>query len=267
VTLIALALALLIGVSLGLLGGGGSILAVPILVYVAGFGAKEAIAMSLVVVGVAAAYGTVGHLREGNVNARVAGLFGGISMAGTFLGARLATLMTGQAQLLLFAVVMLVAAVFMLRGRVPLPSERQTSRSPGWWVLVGVEGLAVGVLTGLVGVGGGFLIVPALVLLAGIPMKQAIGTSLAIIALKSVTGFLGYLDQVVIAWGFLALFTLFALLGIQAGVVATRHVTGPALRRGFAIFLLFVGGWLVYDNLGALAPAAAAAPPAPAEAQ
>jgi len=259
-TIVALALALLIGVSLGLLGGGGSILAVPILVYVAGIGAKEAIAMSLVVVGMAAAWGTVGHLREGNVNLRVAALFGGISMVGTFLGARLATLMTGEAQLLLFAVVMLVAALFMLRGGVPAPGDRQEGRSGGWWAFIAAEGLAVGVLTGLVGVGGGFLIVPALVLLAGLPMKQAIGTSLAVIALKSVTGFLGYLDQVVIAWGFLVLFTFFAMLGIQAGVAATRYLSGPALRRGFAVFLLLVGGWLVYDNLGALAPAADAAP-------
>ncbi len=257
--LLGLALAGLIGLSLGLLGGGGSILTVSIFVYVLGFEAKEAIALSLAVVGATALFGVFGHWRAGNVNLRVAAVFGSVAMLGTYLGARLAIFFTGAAQLVLFAVVMLVAAVFMYRGRGPAGSAiareesaeeaRVRRRGAGYrFPLMAVEGITVGVLTGLVGVGGGFMIVPALVLLAGLPMKEAVGTSLLVIALKSAAGFYGYLDQVEVPWGFLALFTSVAVVGILLGSYMVRYVSQAMLRRAFAIFLVVMGVFILYQN-------------------
>ncbi len=263
-TILGLGLAALIGLSLGLLGGGGSILTVPIFVYVLGFGAKEAIAFSLAVVGAVSLFGAAGHWRAGNVNVRVALLFGVVAMAGTYAGARLSVLFSGAAQLVLFAAVMLVAAWFMFRGR-PAGSKggggtgaegRGGGLSAG---LIVVEGLAVGVLTGLVGVGGGFLIVPALVLLGGIPMKEAVGTSLLVIALKSGAGFYGYLGQVEVPWGFLAGFTGVAVLGILMGTRLVGYVSQGSLRRGFAVFLVVMGVFILYRNRSVLRPAPAQA--------
>lgn len=254
------ALAGLIGLSLGLLGGGGSILTVPIFVYVLGFGAKEAIAMSLAVVGAVSLFGAVGHWRAGNVRLRVALLFGSVAMAGTFAGARLAVFVSGAAQLALFALVMLVAAFFMFRGDeeeilVPEPGpDRPPSaeHAPRWrWIVL--EGLAVGVLTGLVGVGGGFLIVPALVLLGRVPMKQAVGTSLLVITMKSSAGFVGYLGQVEIEWAFVAAFTAVAIGGILLGTWLVRFVPHHALQRAFAVLLVVMGGFILYQNRGVFA--------------
>jgi uncharacterized protein len=248
-TALGLGLAALIGLSLGLLGAGGSILTVPIFVYVLGYEAKPAIAMSLAVVGATALFGAMGHWRGGNVNLRVSLIFGSVAMAGTFLGARLALFVPGRVQLLLFACVMLAAAYFMLRPVVPESDIPVKRRSAGWLV---VDGLVVGVLTGLVGVGGGFLIVPALVLLARVPMKQAIGTSLLVIAFKSATGFLGYLDQVQVPWLFLGAFTSISVLGIVVGTRLSRHVPAASLRRAFGFFLIVMGALILYENASAL---------------
>jgi uncharacterized membrane protein YfcA len=250
---LGLGLGALIGLSLGLLGGGGSILTVPIFVYVLGFGAKEAIAMSLAVVGATSLLGAVGHWRAGNVNLRVAGIFGVVAMAGTYLGARLAYLFSGTAQLALFAAVMLAAAFFMFR---PPPIEKKAANGEPAEVkdmpllLIVVEGIAVGVLTGLVGVGGGFLIVPALVLLGKVPMKQAVGTSLLVIAMKSAAGFVGYLGQVPVDWQFMAVFTAVASVGIVAGTHLVRYVPQHALQRAFAVFLVVMGSFILYENRG-----------------
>jgi uncharacterized protein len=267
VALLGLALAALIGLSLGVLGGGGSILTVPIFVYVLGFDAKEAIAMSLAVVGAVSAFGAAGHWRAGNVELRVGIVFGVVAMAGTYLGARLAVYFTGAAQLALFAVVMLLAAVFMLRGGEPVAAAVAPGAAPLPVArmplpLIVVEGLAVGVLTGLVGVGGGFLIVPALVLLGRLPMKQAVGTSLLVIALKSVAGFVGYLGQVEVPWAFMTLFTAVAVVGILVGTRLVRHVSQGALRRAFAVFLLVMGAFILYQNRTVFLPGAATAAPA-----
>jgi uncharacterized membrane protein YfcA len=260
---LGIGLGLLIGLALGLLGGGGSILTVPIFVYVLGYDAKQSIAMSLAVVGVTALFGAVGHWRIGNVHTRVALVFGAVAMAGTYLGARLSVFFSGAVQLVLFALVMIVAAYFMLRGSVPgvraVPKDLQPEKRRSVPILlIAVEGIAVGVLTGLVGVGGGFLIVPVLVLLARIPMKQAVGTSLAIIAMKSMTGFAGYLGQVEIAWGFMVTFTAVAIVGIMLGTVLVRFVPHKTLRKGFAIFLLLMGAAILYQNRGVFIPEAEA---------
>jgi uncharacterized protein len=253
VTALGLALAALVGLSLGLLGGGGSILTVPILVYVLGFEAKEAIALSLAVVGATSLVGVWGHWRAANVNVRVALVFGVVAMVGTYFGARLAVFFTGAAQLALFALVMLAAAAFMFRGRgndatlATAPSEPVTD-GPLRIPLIAVEGVSVGILTGLVGVGGGFMIVPALVLLAGLPMKEAVGTSLLVIALKSGAGFYGYLDQVEVPWLFLAGFTSAAAAGILVGTRLVRRIPQDALRRSFALFLVVMGVLILYQN-------------------
>jgi uncharacterized membrane protein YfcA len=260
---LALALAALIGVTLGLLGGGGSILTVPVLVYVLGFAAKPAIAMSLPIVGVASLVGAASHWRKGNVRVPTALTFGALAMLGAFVGARLSVLLTGAAQLVLLAVVMLAAAASMLRGGV----REAAVAAPPRLALLAPVALGVGVLTGLVGIGGGFLVVPALVLLARVPMRQAVGTSLLVIAMNSASGFAGYLGAVRLDWGFLAGFTAAAIAGSLAGTALSSHVPQAALRRAFAVFLVVVGSFVLYRNRGALgapgphpsdAPAAAA---------
>lgn len=257
--MLGLVLAALIGLSLGMLGGGGSILTVPIFVYLLDFSAKPAIAMSLLVVGVTAAVGTLSHWRSGNVEVRPALLFGAAAMAGAFAGARLAAHISGGLQLLLLGLVMLAAAGSMFRR--PSNSADTGLASAGSrrasLPVLGLVGLGVGVLTGVVGVGGGFLIVPALVVLTGLPMKHAVGTSLLVIAMNAAAGFAGYLGQVSIPWGFVGSFTAVAVTGILAGSYLIRLVSADALRRAFAVFLVIVGGLVLYQNrLVVLNPAA-----------
>lgn len=248
--LLALSLAALIGLSLGLLGGGGSILTVPVLVYVLGYGAKAAIAMSLPVVGITSLMGAALHWRLGNVRVPTALSFGLLAMIGAFGGAKLAVFISGAVQLALLAVVMLAAAASMLRGSRTIPREVSNSATgaPRLALVVPVA-LGVGVLTGLVGIGGGFLVVPALVLLAGVPMRQAVGTSLLVIAMNSASGFVGYLGTVTLDWGFLARFTSASVVGAMIGTALTARVPQAALKRGFALLLLAMGGFVLYKVL------------------
>lgn len=246
-----LALAALIGLSLGLLGGGGSILTVPVFVYVLGIPVKPAIAMSLPVVGVTSLVGAAAHWRAGNVRGPTAAAFGLLAMAGAFAGAKLSVLMTGAAQLALLALVMLAAAVSMLRAG-GVGADRRHVPAPRM-ALVAPVALGVGVLTGLVGIGGGFLVVPALVLLAGVPMKEAVGTSLLVIAMNAAAGFVGYLGAVEPDWSFLAGFTAVAVLGALGGAALVSRVPQPVLKRIFAVFLLGVGALVLYQNRHAFA--------------
>ena len=247
---LGLALAAVIGLSLGLLGGGGSILTVPIFVYVLGYEAKPAIAMTLLVVAATSVVGAAGHWREGRVHPRVALTFGLVAMAGAYAGARLAALLSGAVQLAALGVVMLVAAVAMFQGRPADPAGTGPRPLP----LVLLAGLGVGMLTGVVGIGGGFLIVPALVLLARLPMKDAVGTSLVVIAMNAAAGFAGYVGRVAIPWGFVALFTAVAIGGILAGTRLVRYVSQQQLRRGFAVFLVAMGVLVLYQNRDVFIP-------------
>lgn len=243
-------LAALVGLSLGLMGGGGSILTVPIFVYVLGYDAKLAIAMSLPVIGITSLAGAVGHWKSGNVNLRAAATFGVIAMVGAFAGARLATLIDGRVQLALLAIVMLVAAVMMFRSARRAPDAAAKTDSPRAMplgLLLPVA-LAVGVLTGLVGIGGGFMVVPALVLLARAPMKQAVGTSLLVIAMNAASGFAGYAGQMPMPWTFMAGFTAVAVVGIAAGTYLVRFVSQRALKQAFAVFLIVMGTFMLYKN-------------------
>ena len=254
------ALAAVAGLLLGLLGGGGSILTVPLLVYVFGLEAKRAIAVSLGVVGVVSLFGAIGHWRAGRVNGRVAMLFGGVAMAGTYGGARLAAFVSAPAQLAVFAAAMLVAAAFMLR---PTPSgSERTPGSPQASLLVAASAaLAVGVFTGMVGIGGGFLVVPALVGLVGLPMKEAIGTSLAVIAMNASAGLAGYAGHVDPPWTVLAGFIAAASIGMVAGTFLVGRVPAAALRRAFAVCLILVGTSILIHNRHVLVSAAPAAAP------
>lgn len=265
--LLGYVLAALIGLSLGVIGGGGSILTVPIFVYVMGIDPKLAIAMSLPVVGGTSLVGALTHWREGNVRLKMAALFGAIAMFGAYAGARLAVFLPGALQLALLAMVMLLAAVSMFRsarsskGEAPAATVEVRAMAPGLLIPVA---MGVGVLTGLVGIGGGFLVVPALVLLGNVPMKQAIGTSLLVIAMNSASGFAGYIGQVEIPWGLVFGFTAVAAMGIIVGTRLVRYVSQRALKQGFAVFLLLMGIFILYRNRGSLHPhsttPAAAAP-------
>jgi uncharacterized protein len=257
--LIGYTLAALIGLSLGLMGGGGSILTVPIFVYVLGFDPKLSIAMSLPVVGITSLVGALGHWKMGNVNVRTAGLFGLIAMLGSFAGARLAVFVSGAFQLVLLAFVMLAAAGSMVRSARRDPRRidpvRKDERPIALGLLIPVA-IGVGLLTGLVGIGGGFLVVPALVLLGRIPMKHAVGTSLLVIAMNSISGFAGYLGQVDVPWSFVAGFTGIAIGGIVAGTYLVRFVSQSALKRTFAVFLVLMGGFILYRNRDVFRPVA-----------
>lgn len=256
-TLAAAASALVVGLLLGLLGGGGSILAVPIFTYLLGFPPKQAIVMSLLVVGAVSLIGVVAHWRQGNVAARPAMAFGAAAMLGALAGARLAVRASGAFQMILFALVVIAAAAVMLRGKPP--REGHGAAPPAAMVLAG---LGVGALTGMVGVGGGFLIVPALVILGGLPFRRAVGTSLLVIAANSATALAGYLGQVRIDWTLFISFTAVAVLGSVAGVRLVKRVPARALQRGFGIVLVLIGGFVLYQNRAAVGLAEAGRPAA-----
>lgn len=247
----AIALGGVIGLALGLLGGGGSILTVPIFVYLLHFAAKDAIAMSLAVVGLTSAVGVAGHWRAGNVNFRVGAAFGAVAMVGTYVGARLAVFVSGAAQLAVFALVMFAAAVFMFRGRHSSETHLSHERKQPPMLALILYAISVGLLTGLVGVGGGFLIVPALVML-DVPMREAVGTSLAVIAVNCVVGFAGYLGHAAIDWRAVGLVAAGTAPGIALGVGLHRRVPQAVLRRGFSVFLVLIAAFILYQNAGTI---------------
>jgi uncharacterized membrane protein YfcA len=249
---VVVGLGFVIGLLLAVLGGGGSILTVPIFVYVLGFGAKESIAMSLAVVGLTSVVGAAGHWRLGHVRLRVALLFGVVAMLGTFGGTRLATRLTGAQQLAIFAIAIVVAAGVMLSRRTtdvahtrPDELHRPSTSSAAF---IAAQGLVVGLLTGLIGIGGGFLIVPALVW-GGLTMRQAIGTSLMAIAMNCAVGFYGYVGQVQIAWMPMALLTAGMVPGIATGTYAIQFIPQHVLRPAFALFLFVLAAYMLYRTV------------------
>lgn len=213
---------------------------------------KAAVPMSLGVVGVTSAIGAFRHRRDGTVRLPAALAFAPGALAGTLLGTRLAALVSGRAQLVLFAVVMAMAALAMLRPPRALATAEPHGSGPptlGDALRALPAGLGVGVLTGLVGVGGGFLIVPALVLLLGLPIHQAVGTSLVVIALNSAAGVAGYLGRVTFDWAVMAGFTALAIAGVLGGAALAPRVPAARLRRGFAVFLMAMAAFILLQNL------------------
>lgn len=255
--LTGLAGALAIGISLGLLGSGGSILTVPVLHYLFGQPEPAAVGGSLLVVGSIAAAGVVPHALARRVNWRDVAWFGLPGMAGAWVGATLAQWIPGALQLGAFAVVMYVAAWRMLApGLAAAGTGESRPRTPAAIV---AGGAAVGLLSGIVGVGGGFLIVPALVLLAGVPMASAVGTSLAVITLNSLLGFTRYLDvlearHIELDWATLALVTGVGIVGSQVGFRLAAHVPQVLLRRLFAATLLVMASAIAVDVAWRLQP-------------
>ncbi len=245
--ILALAGALAIGLSLGLLGSGGSILTVPVLHYLLGQPEKAAIGGSLLVVGLIATAASVPYALHRQVDWRNVGWFGLPGMAGALLGATLAQWVPGTLQLALFAGVMLLAAWRMLRVGPVAAAAREPRRAA---IVAG--GLGVGALSGLVGVGGGFLIVPALVLLAGVSMSNAVGTSLAIIALNAYTGFAKYLfvlerESLRLDWPVLLVVAAVGIAGSLAGNRLARRLPQPVLRRLFGILLVVMALVIAVD--------------------
>lgn len=254
-------LAVVMGLTLGLLGGGGSILTVPILVYVLMIDPVLATAYSLFVVGVTSVIGSVRKATEGLVNWRVAILFAIPALVAVFLTRyylvpaipeHIATLgsfaLTKDiAIMIFFALVMLVASWSMIKGNGEHKDKSaQAYRLP----LIVTEGLVVGVVTGLVGAGGGFLIVPALVILVGLPMKEAVGTSLVIIAIKSLIGFLGDVGVgQAIDWSLMLSFTAFSAAGMFIGLYANRFLSGGRLKKIFGWFIVIMAIFILYKEL------------------
>ncbi len=252
--------AVVIGVTLGLIGGGGSILTVPVLVYLVGVAPVPATAYSLFIVGLTSLVGAVVYMRKGLVSYRTAVVFGIPAFVAVFATRSLIvpalpleivsfgsfTLSRDLGIMLLFALLMLAASVTMIRrSRYDESEEALRFNYP----MIFLEGMVVGVLTGLVGAGGGFLIIPALVVLARLPMKLAVGTSLLIIAVKSLIGFTGDMITMPIDWRFLAIFSAFAVSGIVAGSWLTRYVPGTRLKPAFGWFTLVMGIYIIGREL------------------
>lgn len=255
---------LLVGVTLSVIGGGGSILTVPIFVYLFGLAADTATSYSLFIVGLSAAIGAFHYYQEGLINFKVGITFAIPAFLGVFL-VRLfivpsipvsidivfAELSKDQLILSVFAIVMVLASLSMLKGRSTPPSTQKSApESHSFnYPLILAEGLLVGGVTGFVGAGGGFLIIPALVVLAKLPMKQAVATSLAIIAVKSLLGFTGDLGQISIDWSFLFVSSALAIAGIVIGSRLAQFIPGEKLKRFFGGFVLFMGTTIILQQL------------------
>jgi uncharacterized protein len=253
---------IVMGLTLGLIGGGGSILTVPILVYLFDVDPVLSTAYSLFVVGLTSAVGSVSHFKSGNVHIKTAIIFGLPSIAAVYSVRKFImpiipdpvfTLGTVEvtkslAVLVLFAVLMLLASITMIRK--PKQQNEESGEIKYNYPLIFIEGIVVGGITGLVGAGGGFLIIPALVLLAGLPMKQAVGTSLVIIALKSLIGFTGDLGgELVIDYQFMIIFSMFAMVGIIIGSYLTRFIPNEKLKPVFGWFVLVMGIYILMKEL------------------
>ena len=244
---VALLLAVLVGVSLGVLGGGGSILTIPIMKYVLGLEAHQAVAASLFVVGTTSLSALIPHARRGRVRFRTGIIFGLAGMAGAFVAGRLAKYVPSGILLVAFAIMMIVTAIAMLRGR-----RNRGGMVPAAELSVGKlvsHGLVVGAITGLVGAGGGFVVVPALVLLGGLPMSAAVGTSLLVITMNSFAGFAGYVTTTTIDWKLLLAVTFAAILGSLVGAYAARGVDQAKLRRAFGWFVIVMALYMLAQEL------------------
>lgn len=243
---IVLSLSILIGISLGMLGGGGSILSVPILSYVAGMEPNAAIASSLFVVGVTSATGAISHARAGRVKWRTGIVFGAAGMVGAFVGGGLSTYIPGRVLMIVFGVMMAVTAVAMIRKR-PTREPVVAGDLPVHKVLL--MGVSVGLVTGTIGAGGGFVVVPALVLLGGLGMEVAVGTSLIVIAMSSFAGLAGHLGHVSIDWRVTLAVTAAAVVGSLLGGGLVGLVRPAALRRGFGFFIIAMAIFVLFKEL------------------
>jgi len=243
------------GLMLGIFGSGGSIATTPALLYLLNVEPKSAIAMSLGIVAITATISALQHWRHGNVNLKVTAVFGAFGVMGTYAGALLGVITPVTIQLTIFALVMYAAAWKMLKPKHKSVGAAAVIDCPNGdcnefqYTHIAIHGIAVGVLTGVVGVGGGFLIVPALVLLSGLPMKQAIGTSLSIVALKSFAGFAGYAGVVDINYTLMANFTAVAIVASFIGSLISHRLPSTLLQKGFGSFLVVVASYIILKSV------------------
>lgn len=265
VILIGFAAAILIGVSLGLIGGGGSILTVPVLVYILGVDPVLATAYSLFVVGSTSLVGAGTYMKKGLVNYKTAIVFAIPSFIAVFLtrkflvpalpdplftvGEAIVTKNIGI--MVFFALIMLAASFSMIRNKKCVDCDENEPVKFNF-PMIALEGTVVGVITGIVGAGGGFLIIPALVILARLPMKMAVGTSLLIIAAKSLIGFLGDVTTQTIDWQMLLIFTGLSILGIFIGSALSKKINEKILKTGFGWFVLIMGIYIIGKELMSL---------------
>lgn len=256
--ILAAILGALMGLVMGLLGGGGSVLTVPMLVYILAVPDKEAIAASTLIVAITAIAGAVQHGRNGNILYRTGALFAVFAMGGAYGGGSLAKFFSGQTLLLLFALMMLVSGIAMLRPKKkPAPQDEaaqdeEESNANNVRELpifkIALEGILVGVVTGLVGAGGGFLVVPALVLLGGVPMHLAIGTSLMVVALKSLAAFAGYAGHVDVNYPLALTIGVASILGSWGGARLAPMFSAQVLRKGFAGLIFVMAVFIIYTK-------------------
>ena len=245
--------ALLIGISLGLLGSGGSILTVSVLVYLVGEPDKIAIAESLGIVGIISLVGAIPYAIRKEVDWRNVIFFGLPGMVGAYGGAVLTQFLSGNTQLIVFGTVMLLSSVLMIRDNSSLGKKKDDPNliSPIWMI---IQGLVIGLVTGVVGVGGGFLIIPALVIVGGLSMRMAVGTSLLIITLNSFLGFYKQLDvlqsnDLSINWWLILIFAIIGIGGSFVGSKLSRKVPQTLLKRGFGVFLVVMGTYILGTSL------------------
>lgn len=257
--LIGYAACIFIGIILGILGGGGSILSIPILVYLLHVDVVMASAYSLFIVGTTSLVGAIPKYKKHLVNLRTGFFFGLPSIVTIFITRKWVvpsipeivyqtesfTLTKRVLILGLFAVLMILASISMIRGSKEITNENHRFRV----VLVIIEGIIIGFLTGLVGAGGGFLIIPALVLLTGLPFKTAVGTSLFIIAINSLVGFLGDVMNYSMDWKFLLSITALSIIGILIGDRISKKIPAATLRKSFGWFVLIMGCWILFREL------------------
>ena len=262
IEIIGYASAIMVGLVLGLTGGGGSILTVPVLVYLLHLEPVKATAYSLFIVGASSLVGAVKNMQKGMVDFRTAAVFAVPAFTGVYLTRKYMvpaipeelfavgsfTLTKDLGIMLFFALIMLLAAISMIRKKANEAEEEEAKVQYNYPVII-IQGLLTGVVTGMVGAGGGFLIIPALVLLANLPMKRAVATSLLIIAANSLIGFLGDVQNQVIDWKFLLSFTGIAVVGIFIGIYLNRFIDGKKLKKGFGWFVLLMGIYIMYKEL------------------
>lgn len=265
IVLVGYAAAIIIGVSLGLIGGGGSILTVPVLVYILDIDPVLATAYSLFVVGSTSLFGSFTYMRKQLVDYKTALVFAIPSFIAVFLTRKFLVpalpdplLVLGGTEItksigimVFFALIMLAASYSMIKGNGKSNSDEE-GKVQFNIPLIAVEGIVVGLITGIVGAGGGFLIIPALVLLAKLPMKMAVGTSLLIIAAKSLIGFLGDVSNQTIDWKMLLIFTALSIIGIFIGSSLSKKINEQALKKGFGWFVLIMGIYIISKELMSL---------------
>lgn len=245
---LAMSMASLVGLSLGIFGSGGSVLAVPILIYILGIETKAAIAMSLAIVGLTALTGTVQQVRQHTLCTKAAIFFSAIGIAATLGGTWVAMRVSGTLQLILFGALMMGAAVAMFFKKEAdlISGQNECHLRPE---LASGLGAGVGFMTGLLGVGGGFLIVPALNSIGHLKLRLAIGTSLFIITVNCIAGVVGYLGKVPFDWGLIFIFVIFSSAASLLGVRLARRLHIHHLRKGFAVFIFVLGIALLVKNI------------------